>query len=370
MTKSHYIIALFCLLFLEVVFAQQNKSTKIKSIKIGLLVTNNTAKSAQHGAEMAVFEANKTGGINGRKFQLITRSMKGPWGTGSKQAVDLIFNENVWALMGSHDGRNAHLVEQVIAKTQVVFLSAWASDPSLSQAFVPWYFSCVPNNIQQAKALIKNSYKKRNIDNMVVISSDGYSSKRTLQNLLKSINIAGKTKLTFLNFDNYSDKNISVLLDTINKIGAKGVLLLGHSKMSIKFIKKLRDKNMNQPVFGTLSLLDGSESPKKESPLLNNITLVSSKNWLGKKGRYFRNKYLEKYGKIPNESAAYAYDGMMVIINAIKKSWPNRENLQQTMSHTNYEGFTGAFHFDNKGNRIGTIDLVVLKNGIPILEAQ
>ena len=46
--------------------------------------------------------------------------------------------------MGSHDGRNAHLVEQVATKSQVVFLSAWASDPTLSQAFVPWFFSCVP----------------------------------------------------------------------------------------------------------------------------------------------------------------------------------------------------------------------------------
>jgi len=370
MTKSNYILTLFCLLFIEVVFAQQNKSTNTKSIKIGLLVTNNTAKSAQHGAEMAVFEANKTGGINIIQFQLVTRSMEGPWGTGSKQAVDLIFNEDVWALMGSHDGRNAHLVEQVIAKTHVVFLSAWASDPSLSQAFVPWYFSCVPNNIQQARALIKNSSNKRNIDKVVVITSDSYGSKMVLQNLLKSINSAGKTKLTFLNFDNHSEQNFNILLDSIHKIGAKGILLMGESEMTLNFIKKLRDKNMNQHVFTTISLIDGIKSPKKESPFLNNITLVSSKNWLGEQGKSFRNKYQKKYGKIPNESAAYAYDGMRIIINAIKKSGPNRENLQKVMSHTNYEGLTGAFHFDNKGNRVGTIDLAVLKNGIPFLETQ
>lgn len=370
MTKSNYILTLFCLLFIELIFAQQNKSTNIKPIKIGLLVTNNTAKSAQHAAEMAVFEANKTGGINGRQFQLVTRSMEGLWGTGSKQAVDLIFNEDVWALMGSHDGRNAHLVEQVIAKTHVVFLSTWATDPSLSQAFVPWYFSCVPNNTQQAKALIKNSYNTRKINNLVVISSDSYGSKIALQNILKSINSVGKTKLTFLNFDNHSDGGFNILLDSIHKIGAKGILLMGESEMTLKFIKKLRDKNMNQHVFTTLSLIDSIKSPKKESPFLNNITLVSSKNWLGEKGKSFRIKYQKKYGKIPNESAAYAYDGMRIIINAIKKSGPNRENLQKALSHTNYEGLTGAFHFDSKGNRIGTIDLAVLKNGIPFLEMQ
>ena len=88
--------------------------------------------------------------------------MEGPWGTGSKEAVSLIFDDEVTAIMGSHDGRNAHLVEQVTTKTRIVFLSAWASDPTLSQAFVPWYFSCVPNDMQQADVLIKTIYKKSN----------------------------------------------------------------------------------------------------------------------------------------------------------------------------------------------------------------
>ncbi len=80
--------------------------------------------------------------------------MEGPWGTGSKQAVELIFDEEVWAILGSHDGRNAHLVEQVSAKSRVVFMSAWSGDPTLSQAFVPWFFNCVFNDLQVSDVLI------------------------------------------------------------------------------------------------------------------------------------------------------------------------------------------------------------------------
>jgi branched-chain amino acid transport system substrate-binding protein len=132
-----------------------------KSVKIGLLIPDNNSVAARQGAELAVRKANEDGGFQGRPFELVVRSMEGPWGTGSKQAVSLIFEEKVWALMGSHDGRNAHLVEQAATKAIVPFVSAWAGDPTLSQAFVPWFFNCVPNDSQQAETLIDEIYTKR-----------------------------------------------------------------------------------------------------------------------------------------------------------------------------------------------------------------
>jgi ABC-type branched-subunit amino acid transport system substrate-binding protein len=92
------------------------------TVKIGLLIQDNNSLAARYGAELAIRKANETGGFRGKQFRLITRSMEGPWGTGSKQAVDLIDGENVCAILGSHDGRNAHLVEQVSAKERIVFL--------------------------------------------------------------------------------------------------------------------------------------------------------------------------------------------------------------------------------------------------------
>src|SRR5450756_1253186 len=112
----------------------------VKAIQEHLIPDNNSI-AAKHGAEMAISKANEDGGFDGKPFQLVIRSMEGPWGTGSKQAVDLIFEENVCAIMGSPDGRNGHLVEQVTTKARIVFLSTWASDPTLAQAFVPWYFT-------------------------------------------------------------------------------------------------------------------------------------------------------------------------------------------------------------------------------------
>ncbi len=173
-----------CLIITVIIFTSglafaRDPSQPGRSVKIGLLIQDSSWTSAVHGAELAISDANKNGRLSGSLFQLVVRSMEGPWGTGSKQAVNLIFEEQVVALVGIHDGRNAHLVEQAATKSQVVFLSAWPGDPALSQAFVPWFFNCVPNDNQQAAAIFKEIYETRKYGNIVVVHEQEYDSEKS-----------------------------------------------------------------------------------------------------------------------------------------------------------------------------------------------
>jgi len=156
------------------------------AVKIGLLIPEQEAIAAKHGAELAIREANEKGGYEGCSFHLVVRSAEGPWGAGSKESVGLVFDDEVVAIMGSLDGRNAHLAEQVATKTKIVFLSAWATDMSLSQAFVPWYFRCVPNDDQQAVTLIQDIYKNRKISRVTVIGTEDYDSRNAVRSFIKA----------------------------------------------------------------------------------------------------------------------------------------------------------------------------------------
>lgn len=351
MNKSLFIIIAFCIIFIQDIHTQQNNSTTAKTINIGLLINNNSI-AAQNGAEMAINIENKKQGPHGLHFQLLVRSIEGPWGTGSKEVVNLVFNDKVWALMGAQDSRNAHLAEQVIAKTRIVFLSAWASDPTLSQAFVPWYFSCVPNDIQQADALIEEIYNKRIITKIAVISDNSDDSKLPLQNFLKEIKISGKTEPMQLIHDN-TNTNFEFFLDKINDADIQAIILFGQPSTSLSFIQKLRQSKMNLPVFGPLSLFGKSDFDEKELTQFNNVSLVTSGNWLHSKESSFQNEYQKKYGKIPGAAATYAFDGMNLIIEAIKQSGLNREKVQEAMTKINYKGVTGPIQFGQYGNRLG-----------------
>lgn len=360
---STCLVVTFICLLIPGILISQNRKLSSSVIKIGLLIPDNKFVEAKFGAALAIQEANERGRVNGQKFQLVTRSMEGPWGTGSKEAVNLIFDEEVWAIMGSHDGRNAHLVEQVTTKTRTVFLSAWASDATLSQAFVPWYFSCVPNDNQQAFALTDEIYKKRKITKIATVSNTSYDSKLALESFLKEAKAVGQPDPTQLFYNEINQKEFNVLINRIQKNDVNGIVLFGRPSASFRIINKLRQNNMSQPVFGPLSLLGEDEFVVTGLESYENIMLISSVNWLGFKGISFKKEFQKKYDKLPGTVAAYAYDGMNLLIEAIRNTGFDREKIQETMSKIDYKGVTGTIRFDVKGNRVDAADLIVLDNG-------
>lgn len=334
-------------------------------IKIGLLIQAETSAAAKNGAELAILNANRKSLENGIRFELVVRSMEGPWGTGSKQAVNLVFDEEVVAMLGSHDGRNAHLVEQVSAKSGVVFLSAWSSDPTLTQAFVPWFFNCAPNDIQQADALIEEIYDKRKLTKITVVSDIGYDSQSGFKNFLNQVVKEGKPEPLQLSLDN-TGKNINDITEKILNSDPGCVVLFLQPPASLKIAEQINRKYLNLPVFGTYTFLNEDFITGKDLREYQNVNIVSSVNMSGEMGLSFSSEYRKKYGSQPGPVAAYAYDGMNLLIEAIRKAGTERENIQKAMAETKYEGVTGIIQFDEKGNRKGIPGFVEIKNGIPV----
>lgn len=341
------------------------QKTPARTVKIGLLIPDNKSLAAKQGAELAISLANEKGGFNGRSFQLVTLSMEGAWGKGSKQAVNLIFDQEVVAIMGSHDGRNAHLVEQVCAKTRMIFLSAWASDPTLAQAFVPWYFSCMPNDLQQAAALIEEIYNKRKIQRVAVICDDDYDSKSGLDNFLKKVKQARKPLPLQFIYENKSPDPDS-LLTRISRSAVQAIVLFGEPLVSMSIVREIRKSKINIPVFGSLLLLNENYLKGDDLQILENEMFFPSGNWSGSKIAEFRQEFQKTYQKAPGAVAAFAFDGMNVLIDAIRKAGPDHDNLQKSLATMHYEGVTGTIRFDDKGNRSGTFATVSIAGGIPV----
>jgi len=340
-------------------------SQQDKPVKIGLLIQDKTSLAAKHGAELAVKLANEKAKTNGHRFQLITKNMEGPWGTGSKQAVDLIFEDEVWALLGSHDGRNAHLVEQAATKSTVVFLSAWSSDPTLSQAFVPWFFTCVPNDHQQANALIDEIYNKRKYTRVAIISDNAYDSNQALKSFLKSIELSGKNEPVNFLYDKYATE-LDILADQVIKAKPNCIILFCQPLASLKIIRLMRHRKMDQPVFGSLSILNENKLSDSEYREFNIMMYVSYPMRSGPKNPDFRQEYRKLYGKEPGMVAAYAFDGMNLLMEAIRISRSRDiEKIQQALTHISYEGVTGPIRFDARGNREGNFAVVKILNGLP-----
>jgi branched-chain amino acid transport system substrate-binding protein len=360
-----YIIIAFTGFIIRDVQAVQIHHESDKTVTIGLLIQNNKSTSARQGAEMAIRKANEEGGLDGIPFKLVELSMEGPWGTGSKQAVNLIFDENVVAILGSNDGRNAHLVEQVAAKARVVYVSAWSGDPTLAQAFVPWYFSCVPNDLQQADVLNEEICIKEKINKIAVVSDNDYDSKLALGSFLKKSRLPHRPDPKQFFYDN-SNPDINLLTDQIKKADIDAIILFGQKDASLKIINQIRLKKMSIPVFGSLSVMGEREFEEHEWKSYENAILISSGQWFNSNGMNFIREFQKSWGYKPGPVAAYAYDGMTLIIKAIKNAGTSREQIQKYFKEVNYNGVTGTIRFDERGNRIGEVQLMKIKNGIPV----
>jgi len=366
--KGIYIIFLtvFFLASSKETLAMQYQNRLNESVKIGLLIADSTSIEARNGAELAIKEVNEQGGINGRRIKLITRSMEGVWGSGSKEVVDLVFNEDIWAILGSHDGRNAHLVEQVIAKTRVVFVSAWASDPTLSQAYVPYYFSAVPNDIQQANALIEEIYTKRRHEKVVVVLNHSYDSKMAWKSLRNEINISAKAEPKALFYDQTAD-NFKDIIAEIQNTKATAIILIGEPPQSWNIIDQLRLNLIDLPIFGNLSILGEGVFSERKIKVYDQIILMGTEKWLISNNVSFQNRYFKAYNSTPGAVAVYAYDGMKVLINALETSKLNREKIRESMLKNEVQGFTGIMSFDERGRRINPVDLIEIIDGNPVL---
>jgi branched-chain amino acid transport system substrate-binding protein len=361
------IITAFLLAFVGFLPATVNctaqNSKQEKTINIGFLIQNNKKTAAKDAAELAISEANKAGTLEGEKFKLISYSVEGLWGTGSKKSVNLVFDDNVPAIIGSLDGRNAHLAEQVTAKTKVAFLSAHATDMTLSSAFVPWYFRCVPNDLQQAQVLLDEIYVKRKFKNITIIGTEDYDSEQAVLTFKKAANLLNDCELQQFIY-RLSEDNSKEIITKIKNSETEAIVLSGTPESAASIVSLLQKENLNRPVFTTLSVLDNQKPETQNLQIFNGVIAVSSNRWITKAGATFQQKFIEEFGYQPGPAAAYAYDAIKLVIKTIRKTGADRDKIISVLQKTNYTGVTGKFGFDKNGNRTDKPVLVKIKNGV------
>ncbi|MCD6200327.1 MAG: ABC transporter substrate-binding protein [Bacteroidales bacterium] len=335
-----------------------------QTLNIGLLIPDRHSTAARHGAALAIREANERGGYHGKTFHLVVKSVEGMWGVGSKQSVSLIFDDKVLAITGSLDGRNAHLAEQVTTKTKVAFVSAWATDMTLSYAFVPWYFRCIPDDKHQALALMRELYKNRRFSNVALIGTDAYDSGEAINTFIKLAESRGVGKPRKFIYKP-SDNNLKKIIQSIKNADIEAVVLFTEPAFAAAFTSLYRQNNMSLPLYGTLALLDDPKAHRLEWKYPEPVVTVSSNQWFTKKGIGFQEKFLKVYGYQPGPVAAYAYDAANTIIEAVKKAGTDRDKIIEALSAIHHQGVTGEIYFDEKGNRAEMPDLMILKDGVP-----
>lgn len=341
---------------------------QVEEIKLGLLLSvppekDPLALAAKQGAELAVILANREGGYHGKSFKLIIRTADGLWGTGSKETVKFVYDDEVTAIITAVDGRNAHLAEQVITKSQVVQIATRATDETLSQAFVPWFFRVLPDDRQQAKALIDELSANHGINKVSLIYEDVYDHRMAAETFGKLAESKGLKIDKLLSYDEIS-------LDSSPGIDGNttAVVISGTFEMTRPVLEKIKKLYPDIQVYGLLAMTADGKIGNGFSAGIEGGIFIASKFCYTTPGQNFKKAFMDQYGYIPSPAASYAYDGTNLLIEAIRQAGPDREKVREVISGTIYaQGATGPIQFDEHGNRISPVFMVRMIKGHPVI---
>lgn len=340
-----------------------------EEIRIGMLLPASTdrdplAKAAREGAELAVLTANQQGGYNGRPFRLIIRTADGLWGAGSKESVKFVHEDQVVAMITALDGRNAHLAEQVAAKSHVVQLSTRATEETLSQAFVPWFFRVVPNDKQQAEAMINEIFQSRGLRIVYALHEDQFDASMGVESFEK---VVSKSGFQLEGTINYSASSIEDVILSIKK-GAEAIVIFGTYDSALPVVEKIRKTHPEIQVFGSLAMtFDGRIGSEYTGGCEGGI-FISSRFCYTTPGQHFKELYIDRFNQMPSPAASYAYDGTNLVIEAVRHAGPDRERIRDVLREIKYDsGATGPIAFDPSGNRIAPVFFIRMIKGHPVI---
>lgn len=302
------------------------------TVKIGFLIRDKADLAITEAAELAIKKANEDGGYKGQDFELVIRSCDGPWGITSKQAVELIHEQEVPILVTALDGRNAHLAEQVVAKSHVVMLSTLSSDPTLSRAYVPWYYRLIPDDRQQSIELVADIYKAKNHRKVVVLALDNYDGKMSAEAFADAVQ---KQKLPVPEIVQVGSQN--EILKALQRDEFQSAVLAGTAGFDLDVFP------VGQSVYAFLNcfnFVDANDLPENATTIhVLSSELDSSSN-------------IEKSEHIfGSPSLVYVYDGISLAVEAIRKLGPDPNIIRAEFGDLTYEGITGIIKFDSMGNR-------------------
>lgn len=346
--------------------------TDLKEVRIGFLgplegsILVDLGKQMLQGSMLAIEEANKKGGYKGIPFRLMVHNDVGLWGAAANEIVKMD-DEKVWAWLGSIDDIVSHVAIRATLKLEIPTVCSGDPDPTYTETNIPWCIRVISDDRQSAYQLVNRIYKKDGHSRVAVMRANNRYGRVGLKIFSESSTRVGHPIIIEERF-NDSETDFTSQVERMKKTSPDAILIWGNARESALILKQIRDKGMSQPVYGSDRMVN-PEFLRIAGPLANGIVTTCQYNpEAGTPSlKAFRSNYLERFGHEPDVFAAHAYDGMNIIIEAVRKAGLNRALIRDVLTDLktfqNYEGVTGTIIFDGTWNDIGNIFMAEVHDG-------
>ncbi len=346
--------------------------TRLKEVAIGFLgpLQNNPENvfgvTMLGGAQMALDEANARGGFRGKPYALKVHNDSALWGASSVEIVKMLLDENCWAMLGSIDGQSTHIALRISLKLELPIMDTGTTDPTVTETRIQWLMHDFIDDRQQGYALAEYILKERKLKRIGVLRTNSRYARIGVAKFSDEARRMGRQPVLEVKFDR-GDRDFSQQLRMIRDARVEGLVIWGEAPEAGRILKQMRAMGMNQPVFGS-SRTAYPELLEVAGPAAEGFIASCALDPSRQEGDWkaFRDRYRQRFGKEPDAYAAYAYDGMNILIGAIGKAGLNRGRIMNVLRDyqlKTYQGVSGQAYFDRTLNNIGDVTLTRVENG-------
>ncbi|HZO99496.1 MAG TPA: ABC transporter substrate-binding protein [Terriglobia bacterium] len=346
--------------------------SKLKEVAIGLFepIENNPESifgiPAMHGAQLAVEEANARGGYKGKPYALKIHNESALWGASSTELVKMLFDEDCWGMVGCVDGQNCHIALRTTLKVELPIVDTGTTDPTVTETRIQWLMHNFPDDRQQGYTLADYVFKTLKLKRIGVLRTQSRYARIGVVKFNDQARRMGRQPVLEVKFDR-GDKDFTRQLRMLKEAKIEGLVIWGEAPEAGLILKQMREMGMKQPVFGG-SRLAYPQLVDIAGPAADGIVMTTTLDptrtdpkWVN-----FREAYRRRFNEEPIDYAAYAYDGMNILISTIEKVGLNRGRIMAALRDyqlKDYEGVAGTEHFDHTLNNISPITMARIKNG-------
>lgn len=345
-------------------------SPDLKSLKIGLL---NPAPASSNGpkgvmtrraVELAIDEANAAQRSGGLPFALIVREDLPLWGSAANIMVDFAVTDDVLAVIGTVDGDATHVALRAALKLETFIVNTSDPDPTLTETRIPWINRLFPDDRQQGYRLADLVVRDRKCRRIAVLRVNNRYGRVGVRTFVDSVRRLGTPILEEVRF-RPGERDFDTAAARFHDAEPDAVVFWGEPEDVGHAVVALRQAAIKAAFFGGSWLMHPTfletAGPAAEG---FTITYPFDPNKTDRAWTEFVAKFAHRYGTPPDLFAAYAYDGAVLLIDAINKAGPNRYRIRDALAGVEeYDGVTGHIHFDPTLNNLAPLILARVEHG-------
>ena len=320
--------------------------------------------AGRDGVIMEVEDINRSGGIGGRKVELVIKDDRQD-AESAKQAIRELISEQVIAIIGPMTSSMAVVIQPLIGSSQTVTISPTAKTDQLSDQD-DFFLRVTTQLSRNAEQLASHAVKGLGLKKIAVVYdvSNRAFTETWLNYFEKSLLQNGGQIAVAEEFTSQPDVHFLPIAKRILATKPDGVLLLSNAIDTAMLAQQIRKLESKVALFSsewafTTDLISFGGRP------VNGMIAFLSFNTNSQEARYlaFKERFTNRFGYAPSFATVLAHDATSFLLAGLKKNPPQSGLKEALLNLGPFPGLQSEITVDRYGDVERTLFMTVIEDG-------